>query len=334
MSRKQRLELTWIGKDERPRLEPRILIEDPEKSYHAKERATANDIFDNRLIFGDNLLALKALEQKFAGKIKCIYIDPPFNTQQSFDHYEDGLEHSIWLSLIRDRVEILYNLLSRDGTFALHIDDNELGYIISVCDEIFGRKNRLYVVTFKQSSVSGPKSVNPGIVTIGNYIIFYAKDKSSWSPNKILQPTPRDRRYTKFIDNFDSQPSHWRLTSLRDAVARSLGTEVRDQFQSNGPLTEENIYEFVLGNAGRVVRTARVKDKDVNEQARGALQKSRFHKDVVFVSSRENKSDYYFLNGEQLIFYESKVQNVGGENIAGVAMSNIWDDLLSNNLHK
>ena len=92
MSRKQRLELTWIGKDALPKLEPRILLEDPTKSYHAKHRVTENDIFDNRLIFGDNLLALKALEQEFAGKVKCVYADPPFNTQQAFEHYDDGVE--------------------------------------------------------------------------------------------------------------------------------------------------------------------------------------------------------------------------------------------------
>lgn len=77
MSGKTKLELTWIGKDDRPRLEPRILLEDPEKSYHAAQRVGENHIFDNRLIFGDNLLALKALEQEFTGKIKCIFIDPP-----------------------------------------------------------------------------------------------------------------------------------------------------------------------------------------------------------------------------------------------------------------
>ena len=74
--KKQKLELTWIGKENRPRLEPRILLEDPEKSYHAQKQVSEKDIFDNRLIFGDNLLALKALEQEFAGKIKCIFIDP------------------------------------------------------------------------------------------------------------------------------------------------------------------------------------------------------------------------------------------------------------------
>ncbi|WP_246787162.1 site-specific DNA-methyltransferase [Bartonella taylorii] len=97
---KQKLELTWIGKERRPKLEPRILLEDPEKSYHASHQVSAQDIFDNKLIFGDNLLALKALEQEYTGKIKCIYIDPPYNTGNAFEHYEDGLEHSIWLCLM------------------------------------------------------------------------------------------------------------------------------------------------------------------------------------------------------------------------------------------
>src|SRR6185369_13761665 len=100
--KKQKLELTWIGKEIRPKLEPRILLENSEKSYHAPHRVNENDIFDNRLIFGDNLLALKALEQESAGTVKCVYIDPPFNTQQAFEHYDDGVEHSIWLGLIRD----------------------------------------------------------------------------------------------------------------------------------------------------------------------------------------------------------------------------------------
>ncbi len=105
MTKKQKLELTWIGKENRPRLEPRILLEDPERSYHAPHRVTDSDIFDNRLIFGDNLLALKALEQEFAGKIKCIFIDPPYNTGSAFEHYDDGMEHSLWLTLMRDRLE-------------------------------------------------------------------------------------------------------------------------------------------------------------------------------------------------------------------------------------
>jgi adenine-specific DNA-methyltransferase len=142
----QRLELTWIGKENRPHLEPRILLEDPAKSHHAKHRTGKKDIFDNRLIFGDNLLALKALEQEFAGKVKCIYIDPPYNTGNAFEHYDDGLEHSIWLGLMRDRLDLLRRLLARDGFFCCHIDDAEGPYLKVLLDEVFGRDN--YLTTF------------------------------------------------------------------------------------------------------------------------------------------------------------------------------------------
>ena len=113
---KTKLELTWIGKNERKKLEPRILLEDPSKSYHASQKFTENDIFDNKLIFGDNLLALKALEQEYAGRVKCIYIDPPYNTGAAFEHYDDGLEHSTWLSLMKDRMLILSDLPPRLDT--------------------------------------------------------------------------------------------------------------------------------------------------------------------------------------------------------------------------
>jgi adenine-specific DNA-methyltransferase len=139
--RKKRLELTWIGKEERPRLEPRILLEDADHSYHASKRVTEHDTFDNRLIHGDNLLALKALEQEFTGKIRCIFIDPPYNTGNAFEHYDDGLEHSLWLSLIRDRIELLHSLLSENGSLWITIDDNECHYLKVLCDDIFGRAN-------------------------------------------------------------------------------------------------------------------------------------------------------------------------------------------------
>ena len=143
MSNKQKLELTWIGKENRPKLEPRILLGDPAKSYHAPHRVTESDLFDNRLICGDNLLALKALEHEFIGKIKCIYIDPPYNTGSAFEHYDDGVEHSLWLSLMRDRLEVLRRLLSTNGSLWINLDDNEAHYCKVLCDEVFGRQNFL-----------------------------------------------------------------------------------------------------------------------------------------------------------------------------------------------
>lgn len=175
---KQKLELTWIGKEKRPKLEPRILLEDPAKSYHASHRVTENDIFDNRLIFGDNLLALKALEQEFSGKVKCIYIDPPFNTGAAFEHYDDAVEHSTWLGLMRDRLEILRRLLTNDGVIFVHIDDKEMAYLKVVCDEVFGRDQFLNMIVVKTSDPSGHKTVNPSPYSQTEYLLMYARERS------------------------------------------------------------------------------------------------------------------------------------------------------------
>ena len=110
MATKTKLELTWIGKDNRPRLEPRILIEDEAFSHHADQRRDG-DVFDNVLIKGDNLLGLKALIAEFSDKVMCAYIDPPYNTGSAIPEYDDGVEHSLWLSLIRERLEIIRTLL-------------------------------------------------------------------------------------------------------------------------------------------------------------------------------------------------------------------------------
>src|SRR5580658_3163259 len=180
---KQKLELTWIGKENRPRLEPRILLEDAAKSHHASIRVSENDSFDNRLIHGDNLLALKALEQEFAGKIKCIYIDPPYNTGSAFTHYDDGVEHSLWLSLMRDRLEILRRLLSEDGSIWISIDDNEQAYLRVMMDELFGRPN--FIATVIWEKVYSPKSSAKYLSENHDYLMCFAKDASKWQRNLL-----------------------------------------------------------------------------------------------------------------------------------------------------
>ncbi|MCX4051061.1 site-specific DNA-methyltransferase [Aeromonas caviae] len=152
---KTKLELTWIGKDKRPKLEPRILLEDPGLSYHARHKVSENDIFDNKLIFGDNLLALKALEQEYTGKIKCIYIDPPYNTGQAFEHYDDGMEVSLWLSLMKERLIILRKLLSNDGVIFTQIDDKYFAHLKLILDEVFGANSYINTIAVKTKNSSG-----------------------------------------------------------------------------------------------------------------------------------------------------------------------------------
>lgn len=205
---KQKLELTWIGKEIRPKLEPRILLEDPEKSYHAPHRVTDNDLYDNRLIFGDNLLALKALEQEFAGKVKCVFIDPPYNTGSAFTHYDDGVEHSIWLSLMRDRLEMIRRLLSDDGSLWITIDDNEVHYLKVLCDEIFGRS--CFVASAIWRSTDNSNNDSKQFSVDHNYILTYSA-APGWVSNRLMSNDAK-RGHFKNPDNdprgpwFDGNP--------------------------------------------------------------------------------------------------------------------------------
>lgn len=218
MGNKQKLELTWIGKDKRPQLEPRILLEDPAKSYHARQRVTENDIFDNRLIFGDNLLALKALEAEFTCKVKCVFIDPPYNTGSAFTHYDDGLEHSIWLSLMRDRLEIIRRLLAEDGSLWITIDDNEAHYLKVLCDEIFGRVN--FVATCVWEKDKGGRG-DADISLSHDNILVYAKERNIWTQYRNLLPRT-DTQLGRFKNPDDAPRGPWRQGD--DGTAKS-GTD-------------------------------------------------------------------------------------------------------------
>lgn len=201
MAGKTKLELTWIGKDERPRLEPRILIEEPEFSHHAEARREG-DHFDNMLIQGDNLLALKALETdpNVRGKVKCIFIDPPYNTGSAFEHYDDGVEHSVWLSMMRDRLMLLKELLSEDGSIWISLDDNEAHYLRVLCDEIFGRKNFVANVIWQKKF--SPANDAKYIDANHDHILVYAKSISSLKINLLPRTSEMDSRYK----NEDNDP--------------------------------------------------------------------------------------------------------------------------------
>ncbi len=334
MTKKQKLELTWVGKENRPRLEPRILIEDSAKSYHAAARVTKQDIFENVLIHGDNLLALKALEADFAGKVKCVYIDPPFNTQQAFDHYDDGVEHSLWLSLIRDRLEIIHRLMASDGTLFIHIDDNELAYLMVLADEIFGRRNRVNVATFKQGSATGHKSINPGLVSTSNFILIYAKDKSDWRPNRVFTARPeRDKRYGQFVENVEEPFDQWRFCTLMRAFAQSKNIPEKVIKKTLGDQFENEISEFVHQNARAVTQLARPNYDAVSAAARQLIDQSKARPGTVLKLEREGLSDIYLVGGQRILFYSDKLKLVDGRYVAGEPLTTIWDDILSNNLH-
>jgi len=193
----QKLELTWIGKGDEPKLEPRILIENPEYSYGDPDTG-------NMLIHGDNLLALKALEQDYTGKVKCIYIDPPYNTGNAFEHYDDGVEHSLWLNLLSQRINILHKLLSKEGVLFVNIDETEHAYLKILLDEVFGRKNFIGDIIWKKRKGGGNDSRFFAIDH--DYIIVFAKEATKEIHRKkwrVSQSEEYLKRYKEVDENGD-----------------------------------------------------------------------------------------------------------------------------------
>lgn len=230
---KQKLELTWIGKGEQPKLEPRILIEDPEKSYG--DRNT-----ENMLIYGDNLLALKALEQDFAGKIKCIYIDPPYNTGNAFEHYDDSIEHSTWLNLMKPRLEILKHLLSPDGAIFIQIDDSEMAYLKVLLDEIFGRNNFINTISVNMKNIAGASGGGEDTRFKKNieYIHIYSKNYYQISFKDTYDYIP----VSEIVKLYKEEEKSWKYTSVlvyegdKEYVCSTIdgdGNEIKIYYRSN-----------------------------------------------------------------------------------------------------
>lgn len=325
MEHRGKLELTWVGKYEEHVIEPRILVEDRGKSY-------GDPRSENMLIHGDNLIALQALQQDFAGRIRCIYIDPPFNTGQAFEHYDDNLEMSIWLNLMRDRIKLLHELLSDDGTMFVHIDDAYLPYVTLLIDEVFGRNNRLYLIAFKQGSATGHKAINPGCVTTTNFIVMVAKDKKLWKPNKVYTKRGRDTRYGKYITNVTAPYTEWKIINLTNAYASFTGVDLataRKQIKDNPDLIES----FVLEHAESVIRTARPDMNGVGKEIQQMVHQSSASPNEVLYLHREGNPDMYFINGERILFYKDKLKLIDGELVSAEPLTTLWDDILSNNLH-
>jgi len=276
-TKRTKLELTWIGKENRPRLEPRILIEDQAKSYHAKFKRSdqpsaisdqqkgslkadsrklnavaSGDYFDNRLIFGDNLLALKALEQEFAGKIKCIYIDPPYNTGSAFTHYDDGVEHSLWLSLMRDRLEILRQLLTEDWSIWVSLDDNEGHYAKVLMDEIFGRANFLSTVIWEKKYA--PKADSKYLSSSHDFVIAFAKNLEKFILNRLEKTEKQTGRYTNRDNDLRGpwKPGDTLRNEVRDyavfPVQTPSGREVYPSAGTSWRYTKEKFAEMIADN--------------------------------------------------------------------------------------
>jgi len=324
---KQKLELTWIGKEDEIYVEPRILLYDKEKSYGDQNT-------ENMLIHGDNLLALKALEQEYTGNVKCIYIDPPFNTGARINAdgeeigYDDGIEHSIWLGMMKIRFELLRNLLAEDGAIIVHLDDRECAYCKIIMDEVFGRKNYINTITMTTNDPSGFKATGSKIFSTSNFLLIYGKEKSKTLINKIFIKKEYDTAYSKVFTSMSGSYKTWKWTNIKDLVCRENGySAVKEATKAVGSKTVEAwVEKFALENRELVFRTAAIGGGAKIKRTK-TIELSKNNREEIFVHKNEDVEEFYILNGEQILFYKNRFERIDGELTPAQSITDVWTDI-------
>ena len=285
------------------------------------------------LFEGENENALRLMGQSTSGGVRCIYIDPPFNTGGDGFLFKDNYQHSSWCCLLFERLRWAKRLLAPDGCIAVSIDQEELGTLQRICDDIFGRENRLPMVTVKRGSVTGHKVINPGVVNIAEYVLVYAEDRTVWDGKEVYAERARDKRYSTIILNRDKDHSEWQFVPLLEAVAAAHGIPKKQLRTHFGNGLEEVLVAFVTEHADAVVQSVTVSRSGVGADFLRAVEKSEKQPELVSLYQRQAYPDVYLLNGKKLIFYSDKLREVGGRQVTTERASDIWLDVLPNDLH-
>jgi adenine-specific DNA-methyltransferase len=320
-------------------LEPKVLTnakrytEKGEKQLDKFNRNEKGIITDNIILKGNNLLGLHTLKEEFTEQVKLIYIDPPYNTGNDSFQYNDSFNHSTWLTFIKNRLEIARTLLTNDGTIAISIDHNEIGYMISLLDEIFGRENKKNIITIKRSSVSGAKVINPGVVNVSEFLVLYSRTANLWKPNKVFRSKERDDRYNNFISNIEEDPSNWKYESVLDAFAKFKDIQKSKLKKELGADYDIELENFFIENKDRIIRFAGLDDKSISEGVKNVKYLSKDDDTKTYVFNRENHNDYYLYKGNAILFFKDRLIEVEGQWKFGEMISDIWNDVLPNDIH-
>lgn len=317
---KYKLELTWIDKNkERKPLEPRILIENKEYSYGEPETGVlpnGKPWKGNMLIHGDNLLALKALEQDYAGQVKCIYIDPPYNISVDNPNYDDNMCHSDWLNLMYKRIHLLHTLLSKDGIFYVQIDDANFAYLRLLCNEVFGANNFISSICVKMSTVSGVKTTHKykTLVKEKEYILMYGKDSTQIRINPQYVPLNYiDSEFQYYLEKHNSTDSNkWEVKRLKDVLKEKGISETNSVAFKN----------FITNNAHNIWRRAFIRNE--------YKEISQSNPDKIFYINKEGAEHYYY-RGREMFFLSDKINMCFTEdgyfNTVSNLLGDIWYDI-------
>lgn len=289
---------------------------------------------DNLLIKGNNLLALHSLKARYAGKVKLIYIDPPFNTESDSFKYNDRFNRSSWLTFMKNRLEVANAMLHRTGTMMVHIDEKEMAHLRVLCDEVLGRENFLNIFCIKTSDPSGHKTVNPSPYSQTEYILLYAKHKASYSYETHFVAANYDTGYNKLILNPDAPFSEWEIVGLNEHVAQENG--YKDTRQANQKLGrhvfESLVASYAFEHRNAVFQATAIAD-DAAKSIVAVRDKSKGSADKVF-RAVSDAGEVYILNGRQVYFYSNKIKEIDGQLTPAKPLTNLWADIAYNGISK
>lgn len=288
---------------------------------------------DGLLVNSENFQALGLIKTKYKEQVKCIYIDPPYNTGGDDFIYKDDYQHSSWLSMMLDRLQISKCLIKDEGTFSVSIDLKEVDKTISLLDDTYGEDNRKNAITVKRGSVTGAKVINPGVVNVSEYVLTYSADSKKWKPEKAYREKEYDTRYGTLIKNIEEHFDKWEFESVLDAFAREKLIQKSKLKKELGDNYDSELLEFVINNAKRVIRPASLDENSISADAVELKKLSKQNPNKIFHLQRDDKNDYFILNGSGLLFYKDRLITVGGRLVPGEPISDIWDDVLPNDLH-
>jgi len=285
---------------------------DPGRSYGDPRSASG-------VVVGENLGVMKRLVRAgFAGRFRCIYFDPPYNSGRRFAEYADALDPAAWRAMIRERLAVAAQLLAADGAIFVEIDDTELGTLQLEMDRAFGREHRVSTVTLVRSAATGHKAINRGPVNVTDFVLVYAKDRALWRCNPLVRERKRyDRAYSTWLDNPEDPPDRWRFESLAAHVRRAVGRRP----------TREEVETYAVVHAARVVRFAQPRYEAVSAAARSLIDKSRVEPDRVLRLVRPGRKDMLLRAGNRVLFLSDKVALRDGRSVLVEPLTNVWDDL-------
>jgi adenine-specific DNA-methyltransferase len=331
-----------LAKDEISRLFDKKIITNATKYYYENgavqetqdfkfNRDENGTIRDNLIIKGNNLLALHTLKSNFAGKVKLIYIDPPYNTGSDSFGYNDSFNHSTWLTFMKNRLEIARELLSDDGVIFVQCDDNEQAYLKVLMDEVF-YKGYLQTISVKKATTAGFKSINLCPITTKEYIFIYSKDKNNDnnSLNKLYVKAKYINDYDTYIPNIKEIPSKWEFISLNNIYFKHINVKTWQEAKNKiGNNWKEERKQFIEKFANKNYENI-VSFKDLHkptEQIKNLMIKSKLDRDKVFIFEREGQENLFFRKGRSITFYKNKFRKINGEIIPSEILSDIWTDI-------